>query len=115
MPQSGIRFPKPQGAQDLCRRGDVAITKIRCNCGHVIVDIESPCDALYWATPDEKMDDLIDEFSKAPDYEHPTDLISASLSRDSVIFYQCPECERLLFFWDSDDPHFVAYRPETDD
>ncbi|MEW4454806.1 hypothetical protein AB1L30_19225 [Bremerella sp. JC817] len=88
------------------------MSKTRCRCGFVLIDIESPCEDLYWGIPDAKMWPLVKEFSKAPESAFPTDDISAALAVNGFTFYKCPECDRLLVFWDPENPEYCSYRLE---
>jgi len=90
------------------------MSKIRCGCGHVIVDIESPLHEKYLGIPDGKVWDLIKELTNSKMSAHPTDDVSAILLDYSFEFLKCPECGRLLIFWDAEDPQCVSYIPESD-
>lgn len=86
--------------------------RMRCKCGNVICDVESPSPDLFLAIPDEKMWSVVKQAVAACGDEHPADAVSAAIILASVAVYRCSECGRLLVFWDGSDAQYSSYSLE---
>ena len=90
------------------------MSRVKCKCGEVVKDVESPCPSLVLGIPDEKLWPVIHSIVESCEKEHPTDLVSAVITDASTPIYRCSQCGRLLVFWNGGDSAYSAYRAEVD-
>jgi len=119
------------------------MSKIRCECGHVIVDQTDNLQYKADIIPDtalyplfDRLDDIVDTLTDAIqngkkkewidkyfDQSYPRDLSNSSMMRDLFLrhyadvskqIYQCEGCGRILIQKDK-TLSFVTFKPESDD
>lgn len=104
---------KPSGPGDnlglISVRGGMCMGTLRCSCGNVISDVESPCRQLWCALPDEKIHSVAEVVANSIEFEHPTDLANAAIAEAAIPIYKCDVCGRLLVFWNGTQCAYSSY------
>jgi hypothetical protein len=89
------------------------VGKIRCECGNVVGDVESPCPDLFFVLPDRGLWPVVNRIAQLPSSEHPTDLTAGAIVDACMEGYKCPACGRLVILWNGSDQPYQSYVPEA--
>jgi hypothetical protein len=91
------------------------MTIIHCGCGEVFSDAEFPSQNTFYLISDVLIEDLTASIIRAVEAgEDVESRVGFLLMSTGVRTYQCPNCERLLVFWDGLDHPARSYKPESD-
>jgi predicted RNA-binding Zn-ribbon protein involved in translation (DUF1610 family) len=90
------------------------VANIRCPIGHVFSDGEVPSRFLHRMIADTHIESVVNKILKA--IESGGDLetqLTFELLSAGVLTYQCPECGRLLVFWNGEGRESTSYLCEA--
>jgi len=85
---------------------------VRCRCGGMFSDGSIPCEEQYHLLPDVALEGVVDRvITFAREAKDEAEVFYAVRSAATLV-YKCPDCGRLIVFWDglSHVPRF--YKPE---
>lgn len=84
----------------------------RCRCGGMFSDGSIPCEEEYHLLSDVVLETVVDKVTTLVREAEDEAEVFYALRSAATLVYKCPDCERLIVFWDglSREPRF--YKPE---